>query len=394
MQQWTQFHLTVSSNNTHWLIVQSQIIFLVPLLVALMDRAPNWRRLVTHLGVKAWSFLCQEQLTPWSANYWKVEIKCLYTEYLSYPTVFESGTFTFYSNTLSRIWLSLTMYIVRVSIVKRGTNRQTMMALDNEAFVGLIIDMVSPILCMTINNVVDSQVTMSSWPLSWAIQCYHSCTRGLWWSLRNDYTYFHWRVAWTSSGKQCSGRGSTWVIQYSINTKMWIQWIFLLGHRRWVFNTWTLEYWLLHFPTGTLFLRPSTPIVPSTRIFVSFRSLIRNLYGRTANKSIIFIAVGKFKSCIDGIRECHSKLTFDFTLNRYSLWIVSGWPLLNHEGKKDSQHMVENRVAWLYEERCAIHHTCIDKSGHTRDQRGPGKSSLLVQSQVMKHLLLVITDTK
>jgi len=37
------------------------------------------------------------------------------------------------------------MYIVRVSIVKRGTNRQTTMALDNEMFVGLIIDMVSPL---------------------------------------------------------------------------------------------------------------------------------------------------------------------------------------------------------------------------------------------------------
>ncbi|KIM49992.1 hypothetical protein SCLCIDRAFT_34813 [Scleroderma citrinum Foug A] len=84
--------------------------------------APNWRRLVTHLGVKAWSFLCQEQLTPRSASYWKVEIKRLYIEYLSYPTVFES---------------------VRVNIVKKGTNRQTTTALDNETFVGLIIDMLT-----------------------------------------------------------------------------------------------------------------------------------------------------------------------------------------------------------------------------------------------------------
>ncbi|KAL4079772.1 hypothetical protein J3A83DRAFT_4185729 [Scleroderma citrinum] len=92
----------------------------IPLLVVLADGVPNWRQLVTHLGVKAWLLLCQEQLTPQSHNYWKVEIKHLYIEYLAYPTIFHS---------------------VYVMILKKGTNHEIIMALHNEAFVGLIIDM-------------------------------------------------------------------------------------------------------------------------------------------------------------------------------------------------------------------------------------------------------------
>ncbi|KIM57800.1 hypothetical protein SCLCIDRAFT_1192822 [Scleroderma citrinum Foug A] len=84
-----------------------------------MDAATNS---IPSDRVKAWSFLCQEQLTPQSASYWKVEIKRLYIEYLSYPTVFE---------------------LVCVNIVKKGTNRQTTTALNNETFVGLIIDMLT-----------------------------------------------------------------------------------------------------------------------------------------------------------------------------------------------------------------------------------------------------------
>ncbi|KAL4061848.1 hypothetical protein V8B97DRAFT_1878597 [Scleroderma yunnanense] len=85
--------------------------------------------------VKAWLLLCQEQLTPQSHNYWKVEIKHLYIEYLAYPTIFHS---------------------VYVMILKKGTNHEIIMALHNEAFVGLIIDMVSLVLQIVHNKVIDS----------------------------------------------------------------------------------------------------------------------------------------------------------------------------------------------------------------------------------------------
>ncbi|KAL4063943.1 hypothetical protein V8B97DRAFT_1842997, partial [Scleroderma yunnanense] len=57
-----------------------------------------------------------------SHNYWKVEIKHLYIEYLAYSTIFKS---------------------VHVTILKKGTNHEVITELHNEAFVGLIINMVS-----------------------------------------------------------------------------------------------------------------------------------------------------------------------------------------------------------------------------------------------------------
>ena len=69
----------------------------VPLLLALGNAAPIWRRFIAYLLVKAWSHLCQEKLTPRSSEYWRSEIKRLYVEFLTYPTEFELGTFIFYS---------------------------------------------------------------------------------------------------------------------------------------------------------------------------------------------------------------------------------------------------------------------------------------------------------